>query len=113
MTPPANAYCRRSLARIAAFVLFATLIVLAACGAGGGSASVPSPPPTTPPPATDVFSVKVAAKMIVFDTRRQRVYASVSSSDPTIPNTIAVIDPATASVESSVAVGPSPNQLAL
>lgn len=83
---------------------------LAGCGGGGGSTSSAPPPP---PPPSYVTTIALTAKHMVYDGTRQRLYASVSSADATHPNTVAIINPATGAIESAIAVGSNPDQLAL
>jgi hypothetical protein len=60
-----------------------------------------------------VISVSQAAKDIVYDPVNQLFYLSVTSTDATHPNTIAVLDPKTCTVTSWQATGINSNVLAI
>ena len=80
-------------------------------GGGGGGGGTPPPPPPPPPSTTHVLNL--AANQIVYDSSRQLLYASVGSTDATHPNTVAFIDPAKATLTTTISVDADPNQLAL
>jgi hypothetical protein len=60
-----------------------------------------------------VLAVNQAAQDIVYDPKNQVFYLSVTSTASTNPNTISVLDPATAAVTSTQPVGINPNVLAI
>jgi len=103
-----SSHDRRSPWALAVGVALPALF-LAGCGGGsvGNGGGTPPPPPST----THVLDL--AANQIVYDSGRQRLYASVGSTDTTYPNSVAFIDPSSATVTTTVAVGSSPNHLAL
>jgi DNA-binding beta-propeller fold protein YncE len=97
-------------------VVFAilTLSFLISCGGGGnGSSSTGGGGGTIPPPTSSVIEVKVSASHIVYDAARQKIYASLRSDDASHPNSIAMLNPDSGIIESSITVGKDPNQLAL
>jgi len=57
--------------------------------------------------------LNLAANQIVYDSGRQLLYASVGSTDTSHPNSVAIIDPSTASVTAAISVGADPHRLAL
>jgi len=63
--------------------------------------------------ALEIRQVAVKANDIVYDTVSGRLYVSVPGNATAYPNSIAVIDPETGAVETSVWVGSEPNKLAL
>jgi hypothetical protein len=75
-----------------------------AAGAGTGGAACTG---------CSVTALAVDANHLVFDGVHKRVYATVGGSASQYPNTVAIIDPATAMVASSVAAGSDPDYLAL
>lgn len=92
------------------------LITLSEGGCGGGSSSSGGsggPPPPPPPPPSTTHVLNLAANQIVYDSSRKLIYASVGSTDTTYPNTVAFIDPASASVTTTISVEADPNRLAL
>jgi DNA-binding beta-propeller fold protein YncE len=95
-------------------LLLLTALTDGGCGGGssssGGSGGTPPPPP--PPPST-THVLNLAANQIVYDSSRKLIYASVGSTDTTHPNTVAFIDPASASVTTTIFVEADPNRLAL
>ena len=62
---------------------------------------------------TNVLTVNLATKDILYDPFRQVIYASVPASSASHPNTIAIIDPVTGSTISSIPTGTDPGTLAL
>jgi hypothetical protein len=58
-------------------------------------------------------TLPITANNLTFDPKRNRLYASVSSNDVKLRDRIAVIDPETGTVLSSVFVGDDPGKLAL
>src|SRR5215469_5156199 len=82
--------------------LLSAEVMSAGCGGGGGSSAggggTPPPPPPPPPPPSTTQVVNVSANQIVHDFSRQVVYASVGSADTNHPNTLALIDPRSATV---------------
>jgi len=95
----------------------AVLTALTSFGCGGGSGSsgggggTPPPPPPPTPSTTQVVSL--AAKQIVYDSGRQLLYAAVGNADATHPNTVAIIDPSSATVTTTIPVGADPHRLTL
>lgn len=67
----------------------------------------------TPPPSGGTGIDTLPANHLVYDSGRQRIYASVPSRAGTRGNSIAVIDPQTKTVEKTIFVGSEPNALAL
>lgn len=65
------------------------------------------------PAGNAITLVPVRANGIVYDKFRDRIYASVPSTGGRTGNTITVINPNTAQIESSTPVGPDPGALAL
>ena len=53
----------------------------------------------------------LAAKQIVYDSGRQLLYAAVGNADATHPNTVAIIDPSSATVTTTIPVGADPHRL--
>ena len=88
-------------------------------GSLGSSAGISNPLTFTINPAeTGNTLVRVVSGVsvpndIVWDPASERLYASVSSTNPTNPNTIAVIDPVAGNVTSFVPVGNNPNLLSI
>jgi hypothetical protein len=62
---------------------------------------------------TNVQTLNLATKDILYDPFRQVIYASVPASSASNPNTIAIIDPVSGTVKSSVSTGTNPGKLAL
>ncbi len=60
-----------------------------------------------------VITVNQAAKDIVFDSVNDVFYLSVTGTDPTVPNTISVLDPSTGKITSSAPAGSDPDVLAI
>jgi len=87
-----------------------TALKSSGCGGGGGSGVGPPPPP--PPPSTTQV-LDLAANHMVYDSSRQVLYVSVGSADPNHANSVAFIDPSTASVTATIPVGTDPHRLAL
>lgn len=109
---------RHSRTRLTLAFGLAVVVTLSSSGCGGGSGSSgggggnpPPPPPPPPPSTTQVLSL--AAKQIVYDSSRQLLYASVGSTDASHPNTVALIDPSSATVTATISVGTDPHRLAL
>ena len=86
-----------------------TALSFVGCGGGSGSSGGGG---GTPPPST-TLTLNLAANQIVYDSSRQQLYASVGSGDASHPDTVAFIDPSSATVTSTIAVGKDPNRLAL
>jgi hypothetical protein len=59
------------------------------------------------------LTLEIDAHDLVYSATRNELYASVGSSATTYPNTIVVVDPATASVLSTIPTGSDPGVLAL
>lgn len=96
----------------------AVVMALSSSGCGGGSGSSggggnPPPPPPPPPPLSTTQVLSLAAKQIVYDSGRHLLYASVGSTDASHPNTVALIDPSSATVTATISVGTDPHRLAL
>lgn len=94
---------------VVCLVLFVALSCVG-CGGGGSSGGGGGAPP--PPPSTTQM-ITLAANWIVYDSNRQRIYASVGSSDAKYPNSIAFIDPTSATITTTISIGAEPNRLAL
>ncbi len=62
---------------------------------------------------SSVATIAMRANDVVADSGRARIYASVAGTDATRANTIARIDPATGTVEATVAIGSDPGRLAM
>jgi hypothetical protein len=62
---------------------------------------------------SSVATLAMRANDVVADAARGRLYASVAGTDPTHANTIAKIDPATGTVEATVAIGSDPGRMAM
>jgi hypothetical protein len=62
---------------------------------------------------TNVKVLSLRTNDILYDPFRQVIYASVPSSSASNPNTIAIIDPVSGTVKSSVSTGTDPGKLAL
>ena len=62
---------------------------------------------------TNVQTLNLATKDILYDPFRQVIYASVPASSASHPNTIAIIDPVTGTTISSIPTGTDPGTLAL
>ena len=80
------------------------------------STPVPSPTPSpSPSPAAPAFvrSIALSANDLVYNETRQRLYASVPSSEGSTGNSVAEIDPVMASIPNRVFVGSEPTHLAL
>ena len=60
-----------------------------------------------------VIAVNQATKDIVYDPVNQKLYLSVTGTAATNPNTISVLDPATATITSTTPAGSNPNILAI
>ncbi|HMK22048.1 MAG TPA: hypothetical protein VK466_06915 [Terriglobales bacterium] len=97
------------------------LYISAGCG-GGGSASSggtpPPPPPSNPVPAIVSFNIQPTvvnqlANDMVWDSTHQVIYLSVPSLAPSNGNTIAILNPATGSIQSTQFAGSEPDVLAL
>ncbi|MFN2454726.1 MAG: Calx-beta domain-containing protein [Pyrinomonadaceae bacterium] len=74
----------------------------------------PAPSPTpSPTPASSIRQLALPSNDLVFDSSRQKIYASVPSVAGSGGNSITTIDPATAAIGASVFIGSEPNKLAL
>ena len=62
---------------------------------------------------TNVQTLNLVTKDILYDPFKQVIYASVPSSSQSNPNTIAIIDPMTGTITASVPTGTDPDKLAL
>ena len=92
----------------------AVLTALTSFGCGGGSGSSGGTPPPPPPPTPSTTQVvSLGAKQIVYDSGRQLLYAAVGNADATHPNTVAIIDPSSATVTATIPVGADPHRLTL
>jgi hypothetical protein len=85
---------------------------------------VPGPPPSTPTPTPvptptatplpgEFRQIALATKDLVVEPNTQNIYASVPSSAGALGNRLALIDPVSGTIASSVAVGSEPNRLAV
>lgn len=85
----------------------------------GGSVGTSSPSiilttqTITPVAATTPTLSNVLVNHIVYDSARQKIYASLPSSNGSNGNSIAVINPANSTIETFIPVGSEPNLLAL
>jgi DNA-binding beta-propeller fold protein YncE len=80
------------------------------------TASAPAVPPAaaeTRPTTTTVATLSLAANSLVYNPFNLRFYASVGSSQGASGNSVAVIDPVTATITTSIFVGSEPTKLAL
>jgi len=75
--------------------------------------SWPAPPAETAPTTTTATTVPLYASWLVYNPFDFRLYASVASTQGTGANSIAVIDPYTASIVSTIFVGTDPRAMAL
>ncbi len=76
--------------------------------------SVSPPPPVDSLPQTaGVATLNLAVNDLVYDSLRDRIYASVPASEGVLANSIVAIDPGRAAVSASYAVGPNPMRLAI
>ncbi len=66
---------------------------------------------TATPPAPDLAHLRV--KHLLNDALRSRIYATVPGSVPGIGNSIAIIDPANATILSTIPIGSEPDVMAL
>ncbi|HKS29654.1 MAG TPA: Calx-beta domain-containing protein [Pyrinomonadaceae bacterium] len=73
----------------------------------------PTPQPTPFPPAIEINQLTLPSNDIIYDQSRQLIYASVPGSAGSNGNTITQIDPAAASIGTSVFIGSEPSKLAL
>ena len=73
----------------------------------------PAPPAESPPPATTAVSLTLAANGLVYNPFDFRLYVSLGSRQGPDGNSIAVIDPYTATVVKTTFIGSEPKQLAL
>ena len=95
-------------------LLWVVSFLLVGCGGGGTtSGSGGSPPPPPPPPPGNSTLVSASAKQLAYDSTRQRLYVSIWHDDSSHPNTVAVIDPSTGSIETTISVDADPNRLAI
>ena len=80
-----------------------------------GETSVPMPFPVLagPPAVTSRMSLELSARAIVHDSSRSRLYASVRASGGSHQGSIAIIDPASGVVTSSISVGGDPGVMSL
>jgi YVTN family beta-propeller protein len=84
------------------------------CGGGSGGSGPVTPPPTTPTgPKFNTTEVAVSAVKMVYDPSRNRIYASVNSTDSAHANTVAVVDVAASSLITTIPVGNSPRAVRL
>ena len=60
-----------------------------------------------------MITVNQAVNDIVFDPVNNVFYLSVTGTDPTVPNTISVLDPSTGTITSSAPAGSDPDALAI
>jgi hypothetical protein len=73
----------------------------------------PAPPAEAQPTVTTAVSLTLAANGLVYNPFDSRLYASLGSRQGSSGNSIAVIDPATATVVKTTFIGSEPTQLAL
>jgi hypothetical protein len=79
----------------------------------GVSGSYPFPIYTLTTLISFLKEVPLRTNHIVWDSKRNRIYASVPGSVPIRANTITIIDPATGALGASLIVGSEPNRLAI
>ncbi len=66
-----------------------------------------------PVSGTEVTTVSLLDNDLAYDAKRNLLYASVPSTDPNYPNSIAVIDPDAGKITTSIPIGSEPNRLAI
>lgn len=113
MTGSVAARQREAHLALAFGLAFLAALSSSGCGGGSGPSGGGTPPPPPPPTPSTTQVVSLAAKQIVYDSSRKLLYASVASVDATHPNTVAIIDPPSASVTATIPVGTDPHRLAL
>lgn len=93
----------------------AACLLLAACGGEDGGNAGTGAGSNAPPPTLDgqVIDVTLVHNALVYDSVRNRYYASVPGSVIGNGNSIATIEPATGQVTYSAPVGSEPNALAI
>jgi hypothetical protein len=65
------------------------------------------------PSTNEILEIALMTRELVFDSVRQKIYASVPAREPFIGNSVIAIDPITARIEPLVFAGSEPDQLAL
>jgi hypothetical protein len=80
---------------------------------GGGESGIEFVSVALDPVISSFNSIGLRADDIVFDPLRGLIYASVTSIDPTHPNTIAVLEPGSDQVLDAIPVGSEPGPLAI
>ena len=80
---------------------------------GGGESGIELVSVALDPVISSFNSIGLRADDIVFDPLRGLIYASVTSIDPTHPNTIAVLEPGSDQVLDAIQVGSEPGPLAI
>jgi len=82
--------------------------------------AIPLNSPGSPPRPVDLLPVTpgvavldLAVSDLVYDSSRDRIYASVPASEGALANTIVAIDPGRAAVTASYPAGPNPRRLAI
>lgn len=73
----------------------------------------PVPTPTATPLPGEFRQIALATRDLVVEPNSQNIYASVPSSAGALGNRLALIDPVSGTIASSVAVGSEPNALAV
>jgi uncharacterized protein (TIGR03437 family) len=76
-------------------------------------AAFPPPPVYSLPKSPGVAVLDLAINDLVYDSLRDRIYASVPATEGILANSIVAIDPGRASVIASYAAGPNPRRLAI
>lgn len=59
----------------------------------------------------DIRYVSIAANDYAWDAVSQRIYVTLSSASPQNPNTVTIVDPATATIGQSIAIGQDPSRV--
>ncbi len=77
------------------------------------SSATPPPPVDTLPQTPGVAVLDLAVNDLVYDSSRDRIYASVPDSEGELANSIVAIDPGQAAVTTSYAAGPNPMRVAI
>lgn len=105
--------------------LTATVVASELATIGQREIAVRNPPPgggtsapvvfeiTLDPVITSYATVGLRAADIVYDADRGLLYASVAGTDPTYPNTVAVLDPGSGTLIDAIQVGSEPRALAI
>lgn len=75
--------------------------------------TIPTPTPTPTPIERQVEQINITANGIDYNPSNNRLYVSVPSNSPANGNTVTVVDPSNASIQSSVFIGSEPSQIKL